>query len=71
MCVFIVLLIFSGWLQSKIISRFVKMDNLAVEKAANVTKQIFDLKINENKFCLDRWSSDKKYSYSCSFKRRA
>ena len=47
------------------------MDNLAIEKAANVTKQIFDLKISENKFCLDRWSSDKKHSYSCSFKRRA
>ncbi len=39
MCVFIPFLLLSGWLQTKISSRFVKMDFLASEKAASVSRK--------------------------------
>jgi hypothetical protein len=39
MCIFIPFLILSGWLQTKVLSRFVKMDDLAMEKAANVSEK--------------------------------
>ncbi|CAF1930906.1 unnamed protein product [Rotaria magnacalcarata] len=40
MCAFILLLIGSGWLQTKVLTRFIKMDSIAIEKAASIFSQV-------------------------------
>ncbi|CAF4459380.1 unnamed protein product [Rotaria socialis] len=40
MCAFILLLIGSGWLQTKVLTRFIKMDSIAIEKAASIFSQM-------------------------------
>ncbi|CAF3992288.1 unnamed protein product, partial [Rotaria sordida] len=60
MCVFIPLLILSGWLQTKVLSRFVKMDLIAMEKTASIVAQVTQnirtvVQLTEEKSFLEKY----------------
>ena len=40
MCAFLPFLILSGWLQTKVSSRFVQLETISIEKSANVSESI-------------------------------
>ncbi|CAF4259566.1 unnamed protein product, partial [Rotaria sp. Silwood2] len=68
MCVFIPLLILSGWLQTKVLSSFIKMDSIAMEKAANIVAQVTQnirtvVQLTEEKSFLEKYKEiiDKPY----------
>ncbi|CAF3625331.1 unnamed protein product [Rotaria sp. Silwood1] len=68
MCIFIPFLILSGWLQTKVLSRFVKMDSIAMEKAANIVAQVIQnirtvVQLTEENFFLEKYKQiiDKPY----------
>ncbi|CAF4806773.1 unnamed protein product [Rotaria sp. Silwood1] len=68
MCIFVPFLILSGWLQTKVLSRFVKMDSIAMEKAANIVAQVIQnirtvVQLTEENFFLEKYKQiiDKPY----------